>query len=86
MIIDNLVSALKNIILWFIELFPVITIDSSYLSSNTFSVFSDSKLMMNYFLGSTIANVLLANFVLWIVAFPSASLIKWLYKKIPTVS
>lgn len=86
MIIDSIITGLKNLILWFVDLLPSIDIDTSFLTSSTFNVLVDIKNIFNYFLGSPIATFLIASFLTMIVAYPLASTIKFIYKKIPGVS
>lgn len=81
MIFDLLLETLHSVIIWFIDLFPEIEYTSPDISGITNAIS-----IMYYFLTKPIAVALLTSTLFWLTAMPLASLIKFIYRKIPGVS
>ena len=81
MIFDLILETLHSVIIWFIDLFPTIEYTSPDISGITNAIS-----IMYYFLTKPIAVALLTSTLFWLTAMPIASLIKFIYRKIPGVS
>jgi len=81
MIFEYLASGLKNLIIWFIGLMPDIDFTMPDVSG-----ISDAIAILFYFLTKPVAIAILTSTLFWLAVQPSASLIKFIYRKIPGVS
>ena len=80
MIFTYLLEGFKNLIIWFIELLPDIKFTMPDVSGVNTAVG-----ILFYFLTKPVAIILLTSTIFWLTVQPTASLIKFVYRKIPGV-
>jgi hypothetical protein len=81
MILTSIAMILGNIIAWFIDLLPTVEFTMPDVSGLNTAV---SYLF--YFLTKPVTIALLFSTIFWFTAQPIASLVKFIYRKIPGVS
>lgn len=81
MIFDLILDTLHSIVIWFISLFPDIQYTAPDISGITNAIST-----LFYFLTKPVAVALLVSTVFWLTTMPVASLIKFIYRKIPGIS
>lgn len=80
MIAEFFLQGLYNIVSWLIDLFPEVSFTMPDLSG-----ISNAISFLFYFLTKRFAIVLLSSLIFWFTVQPIASLIKFIYKKIPGI-
>lgn len=80
MVIEQIINGLKNLVIWFIDIMPVIEFTMPDVSG-----LNNAVKILFYFLTKPVTIVLLGSTILWLTVQPTASLIKFIYRKIPGV-
>lgn len=81
MIFTYILNGLQGVMLWIISLFPNITFTMPSVSGLASSVG-----IIAYILTPPVMIAMLVSLVFWLTVQPTASLIKFIYRKIPGVS
>lgn len=81
MIVEYFLEGLYNIVSWLIDLFPEVSFTMPDLSG-----ISTSISYLFYFLTKPFSIVLLSSLILWFTVQPIASLVKFIYRKIPGIN
>lgn len=81
MIFTYILNGLQGVILWIVNLLPNVTFTMPSVDGLASSVG-----IISYILTPTVFYMLVGSLVFWLAAQPTASLIKFIYKKIPGVS
>jgi len=80
MIFTYILNGLQGVVSWIISLFPDITFTMPSVDG-----LSQSVGVIAYILTPTVMIIMLTSLLFWLVAQPTASLIKFIYRKIPGV-
>lgn len=84
MIIEQILNGLKNLILWFLDLIPEISLTPDLVGS--IDKLNELTSILFFFTTKPVGVALILTATFWIVGYPTFSLIKFIYTKIPGVS